>query len=314
MGDQARWISVGELAEAFGPDSHTPVAVADLAGTVQTLHFEDERVVEHRFLSESALVWTVSGGPAEGATGKADYRALKVRKGIYFVDFVAHQAPPTAISLVLDLERQIATSLIARLPERPDVGRSLLARINAGEEPTAVSADFSSAAIGTPFTAATPRHESTRDLIGRRIEYTYSLTERYEHIYLNEHLYTWHCLLGSEKGLADTDRCHHFNLGDQLYLFVWREKIVPTLGAVVVDLAAMRTMGKIYGHAQAGDPDGRPAQAGFAPADSVPAGAATTGGTIGRRASSPPPGVVNFLVGARARLLDVTVYGEESAR
>ena len=69
------------------------------------------------------------------------------------------------------------------------------------------------------------------------MEYTYSPTERYEHIYLNEDFYTWQCLMGSEKGLADTDRCHYLKLGEQLYLFVWREKIVPTLGAVVADFA-----------------------------------------------------------------------------
>ena len=33
-----------------------------------------------------------------------------------------------------------------------------------------------------------------------------------------------------------------------MYLFVWREKIVPTLGVVVLDLNAMRTTGKIFGY------------------------------------------------------------------
>ncbi len=33
-----------------------------------------------------------------------------------------------------------------------------------------------------------------------------------------------------------------------MYLFLWREKIVPTLGVVVLDLNAMRTTGKIFGH------------------------------------------------------------------
>jgi MoaF C-terminal domain len=140
---------------------------------------------------------------------------------------------------------------------------------------TAVSAVFSSAALDVPFTAATPRHEPTTDLIGRRVEYAYSPTERYEHIYLNKDFYTWHCLMGSEKGLADTDRCHYLKLGDELYLFVWREKIVPTLGAVVADFSVMRTMGKIFGHAQDG-----------------------------------PAGVVDFPVGARARLLNMTSHGE----
>jgi hypothetical protein len=309
MGDQARWISVGELAAAFGPDTYTPRPTSDLAGSAQTLYFDDNRVVEHRFLSDSRLAWTVDGGVADGTGGEAGYSALKVRDGIYFVDFVAHQTPPTAISLVLDLGQRIATALVARLPDSPDVGCSLASRIAAGEELTAVSVDFSSAAIGTPFTAATARHEPTCDLIGRRVEYTYSPTERYEHIYLNEDFYTWHCLLGSEKGLADTDRCHYFRLADQLYLFVWREKIVPTLGAVVADFVAMRTMGKIFGHAQVRDADGGHAQPGHAPS-----GSAQPRGVGGGHDGPAPPGLVNFLVGARARLLNVTGHdaGSES--
>ncbi|MFZ7125520.1 MAG: MoaF C-terminal domain-containing protein [Desulfobacterales bacterium] len=76
----------------------------------------------------------------------------------------------------------------------------------------------------------------------------YSDTETYEHIYLNEHLYTWHCLAGIEKGLADTDRCHAYRIGEGLYLFVWREKVVPTLGVVMIDLQRMKTTGKILGY------------------------------------------------------------------
>lgn len=34
----------------------------------------------------------------------------------------------------------------------------------------------------------------------------------------------------------------------KLYLFVWREKIVPTLGVVMIDLERMKTDGKIFGY------------------------------------------------------------------
>ena len=272
MSGPARWISVGELADAFDADNNAPAQTAELAGSTRTLHFEDGRIVEFRFLSASRLAWKTG----DDATDETGYFALKPRDGIYFVDLVTGESPPTAVSLVLDVEQNIATSLVARLPESADVGESLMARATRGDELTAVAADFSAAAIDAPFTAATPRHEETSDLVGRRVEYTYSATERYEHIYLNEHFYTWHCLLGSEKGLADTDRCHYLKLGEDLYLFVWREKIVPTLGAVVVDFRAMRTMGKIFGHAQRG-----------------------TGG--------PRAGVADFPVGARARLRNITL-------
>lgn len=70
----------------------------------------------------------------------------------------------------------------------------------------------------------------------------------YEHIYLNPMFYTWHCIEGVEKALADTDRCHHIKIDTNLYLFVWREKIVPTLGVVMIDLDKAKTTGKIVGY------------------------------------------------------------------
>ncbi len=84
----------------------------------------------------------------------------------------------------------------------------------------------------------------TDALIGMRDQYTYSPTERYEHIYLNNNLYAWQCL-DVEKGLADVDRCHYVQVAEDLYLFVWREKIIPTLGVILIDLQQMRTDGKI---------------------------------------------------------------------
>lgn len=35
---------------------------------------------------------------------------------------------------------------------------------------------------------------------------------------------------------------------DKLYFFVWREKIVATLGMLVIDLAQMKTTGRIIGY------------------------------------------------------------------
>jgi hypothetical protein len=232
-------------------------------------------VVEYRFADGARLRWAVTAGAGRGRQAEEAHFAFRVRDGVYLVDYVQSDTPATAVTLVADLVQGIATVVEARLPGAEPPG-SLWERITAGKELTAVSASFASAGIGAPFSAATPRHLPTADLVGRRVEYTYSPTERYEHVYLNEHFYTWHCLLGSEKGLADTDRCHYYKLEDDLYLFVWREKIVPTLGLVIVDFKAMRTMGKIFGYQ--GTPGGDP---------------------------------VDFAVGARARLLNVTVHEGE---
>lgn len=89
--------------------------------------------------------------------------------------------------------------------------------------------------------------ESVR-LIGLRNRYHYSLEEVYEHIYLNNNFYTWHCIKGSEAGLGGTDRCHDIKVAERLYLFVWREKIVPTLGVILIDMSRLKTDGKIFGY------------------------------------------------------------------
>lgn len=263
MSEASRWIPVGELAQAFKPDNNTLRPTEDLVGKTLDLHFENGQAITHRFGADGKLAWKTTAGAGmgpgaeePGAAGwgtEEAYFATKVREGIYFVDFVKHlERRATTVTLLLDLDLGIVTALIGRLPDESEAAGSPTERLAQGKELTAVSATFISGTVDVPFTADTPRHATTDELVGRRIEYTYSPTERYEHIYLNENFYTWQCLLGSEKGLADTDRCHYYKLAEDLYLFVWREKIVPTLGAVVVDFDQMKTTGKIFGYQGSG--------------------------------------------------------------
>lgn len=273
MAPETPWISVGELADAFAPDNHALPASGDLSGRVVTLSFEDGSAVEFHFAG-SRLTWKATAGERRGEGSEEAYRATRVREGIYFVDYLLHQERASSVSLVLDLNAGVATALLGRLPTEEEARTPLLDRIARGEDLTGVTATFLAGAVDRPFAPETSRHDPTGDLVGRRVEYTYSATERYEHVYLNPDFYTWHCLAGSEKGLADTDRCHYLRLAQDLYLFVWREKIVPTLGVVVVDFRALKTTGKIFGYEQ---------------------------GNFER--------LVNFPIGAYARVLNVTREG-----
>jgi hypothetical protein len=271
MSDSSRWITVGELAEAFTPETYAPLATPGLAETTLDLHGQDNQATTYRFKSGTQLSWARAAGDAGATFASENYVALALRDGLYFVDFLPHEEPATSVTLILDLTRSIATTLRARLPGETEASRPLSERIAREEELTAVATTFTSARLGAPFSPDTPRHLPSSDLVGRRVEYTYSPHERYEHVYLNERFYTWHCLQGREKGLADTDRCHYFSLAEELYLFVWREKIVPTLGVVIVDFREMRTRGKICGFRGDGSPE-----------------------------------LANFLVGAHAKLVNVT--------
>ncbi len=241
------WISVGELGVAFGSQANVLPPARQLAGISLPLSFEDGREVECTFLTDSLLTFTLRGVQTHGH-GPHPYRATQMRPGVYFVDFIVRHERASTVSLVLDRQRRIFTAVEGQLPTQEQMRQPFLEKIARVQELTSVRASFFSGAIDEPFTPRTQRHHHTTALVGRRIEYTYSPTERYEHIYLNERLYSWHCLEGSERGLADTDRCHYLEIAPDLYLFVWREKIVPTLGIVLLDLLMMQTTGKILGY------------------------------------------------------------------
>jgi hypothetical protein len=245
MSETQNWIPVGALGEAFTPDANVLPQALGLSCKALTLHLENGWIVELEFSAAQTLEWTIRGADAGHSIPCS---VTELRPQIYFVDFIDPTRLAATVSVVLDMGRRICTVVLGGLPTATQVAKPMLERIAAGGELTDVEATFLSGAIDAPFTSDTERHRATSELVGQRIEYAYSATERYEHVYLNDRLYTWHCLAGSEKGLADTDRCHYFRLAHLLYLFVWREKLVPTLGVVVVDLEQMKTTGKIFGY------------------------------------------------------------------
>lgn len=181
-----------------------------------------------------------------GADGTADLGGVRggvhvtsLRPGVQF----ARQLSGTRGLELLVIADGGFTRVSAQLPDAATARESAWTRVQRGAEPTGVTAVFRHGQL----TADGRLHAATRELVGLRNRYTYSPTESYEHIYLSEHRYTWHCLSGVEAGLADTDACHAIRVADGLVLFVWREKIVPTLGAVLIDLHQLRADGALFG-------------------------------------------------------------------
>jgi len=240
MTKASEWISVGALGDAFAADNNCLAQARDLAGRRLELHYEDGRAAALAFGPGGTL--SLDGGAVEqcGIT--------MPRPGIYFVDYLPKAAPRDGISFVLNLEAGSFIELATTLPTREQAHLPMLERVARGMELTAVPLRLQRGTINRPYAddAALPR--PTTALLGKRIEYRYSPHERYEHIYLNPGFYTWRCIAGAERGLAETDACCYYAIAPELYLFVWREKIVPTLGVVMVDLRAMKTTGKIMGY------------------------------------------------------------------
>jgi hypothetical protein len=246
MDKDVEWIQVGALADELSenvlPDS------ADLAGKTIRLFFENGTINCITFNDIHSLTWKVVEGDGKGSEDDEAYIATCPRQNIYFVDYIKHCDGATKISLVLDLESGIATAVIGTLPTEEEARTDPFRRAQSGMNLTAVDARFLSATIDREFGADEERHEPTTELVGKRVKYLYSEKDTYEHIYLNEKLFTWHCLAGIEKGLADTELCHHLKVADELYLFVWREKLIPTLGVVLVDFRKMKTTGMLFGY------------------------------------------------------------------
>lgn len=240
MTTSTTWISVGALGDAFAPDNHCLPPDAGLDGRTLQLHGEDSR--------NATLVFGAGGTLVRDGSAALECSVTRPRPGIWFVDYRSAAAPRGSTSLVLDLERGSFIEIDGELPTRADADIPMVTRAARGQELTPVRARIVRGTIDRPFAADAALPQPTRELLGKRIEYVYSPHERYEHIYLNEGFYTWRCLAGSERGLTDTDACHYYRIDDDLVLFVWREKIVPTLGVIMIDLRAMKTTGKIMGY------------------------------------------------------------------
>jgi hypothetical protein len=249
MTDVPKFIPVGELAEGYNkPDSNALPCVNDLSDKTLKLYFDNGWVIEHRFMDGNNLRWTMTAGENPGEQSNEAYTATNPRPGIYLVDFIKSKERAMTASLVLDFNQGIFTAVLAEMPTRKETIKPFIERIAAGQELTGVTATFLHGSIDSPYSTTTPRHEQTSELVGKRIEYTYAPNEKYEHVYINKNFYTWHCLRGPEKGLSDAERCDYYKIADNLYLFVWREKIIPTLGLILVDLRALQSTGKIVGY------------------------------------------------------------------
>jgi hypothetical protein len=249
----ADYIPVGELSIGFSEYSLPPTEC--LEGKRTELHYASGNEATLTFTRGGTLRWET-----EDKNGSEEficpYRAIIPREDFCFIDFIVPCGTGASLSVVLDMTSGIATAVTGILPNPEEVMIPLIDRAKRGLPLSPVRVIFEHAAIDGPFLDSTPRHGPTRDLVGKRIEWVYSSKDAYEHIYLNENTYSWHCIAGNEKGLADTDRCFFYKIADRLYLFVWIEKIVPTLGVLLEDLAIMRSYGKIFGY-QSHDMDGR---------------------------------------------------------
>lgn len=242
---QRDFVTVQELSEGFS--EYSLPQRQDLIGKTFELYYEAGHKAIYSFIDEETVKCMVETSDNTEKIA-AIYNAVSPREGIYFVDFVWSYGDTKSITTIFDFNQNIATTAIGILPTKDEVQISQFERGDKGLPLTSVKVNFEHASINKPFTVDTLKHIRTTELVGRRVQWVYSVNDVYEHVYLNENFYSWQCLKGIEKGLCDTDKCHYFKLADNLYWFIWQERIVPTIGSVMEDFNAMRSYGKLYGY------------------------------------------------------------------
>ncbi|GII85809.1 hypothetical protein Ssi03_37990 [Sphaerisporangium siamense] len=163
-------------------------------------------------------------------SGEDWYEAVEVRLGVWFLTLRRGDEPRHADVLVV----------------REDTGRTLRVASDVAPEPTPgeprVGQTFTPGTLaGVEVSGAEPA--PTRDLIGWRAQYHYGPGLLYEHVYLNSERYAWQCLAGAQRGQGDVDLAATWSLGDGLYVFTFREFLIPVATTWLYDLDAMRTTG-----------------------------------------------------------------------
>ena len=226
------WAPLTEMADGFDeylPDLSRALDGEEIVLDARYLDGGSDFTLSQKF-SGSAVEWAVLENGTETARGSDSYELFEMQPGLFYIHYLrAAEDHPVAFSAAIDTASGQVTGAIGELglDPRPEAARQQW---------------FQGQIAGS---GATPEdaHTVTDELIGRRVRYAYSGEDVYDHVYLNENIFTWLCVGGTELGVGDTERCTYFKLRDNTYLFSWLEKNLGVEGMVLIDLAAHRTVG-----------------------------------------------------------------------
>ena len=241
--DTSTWLPLDGLAPGF--DANKAPHTTALSGRQIDLTAPNGTRIAHRF-ADDEVTWAYTpgeGDPTAAATDTDAYEAIEVDEDLFYVQFHHRYLPNEAVSLVIDLRAGRVLSIISEILPALEPGR------------TRVVHHFGTATIdGAEPTGAEP-HPTTA-LIGRRVEWVYSTEHAYEHVYLSERWYSWQCLAGPERGLADTDENSVWEVRPGIYVFAWREKVIPCASVTIADhrdVTKIRSHGVLFGLDETGE-------------------------------------------------------------
>jgi hypothetical protein len=236
--DTDLWLPLDGLAPGFDAFRAPHTTALDGKTFTADMHGHDARVT-YAF-AEGRIESTVAGVAGFGPAS-ATYEAAEVADDLFYVQFAPEQRPHEAVSLFIDFAAGTGLSVLTLIG--PD-----------GQLPVRVTQQFVPFTIeghASPGTLPAP----SNNLVGYRAWWRYSDVHAYEHVYLSEHWYTWHCLAGPEKTLADTDEQTTYEVRPGFYVFAWREKVIPCAAVTIADhrdAANLRSHGALFGLDESG--------------------------------------------------------------
>lgn len=241
LSDTSTWLPLDGLAPGF--DASKAELSDALDGRTFTVVDDRGTRITHTF-GPGTVSWKYEPGRGDDtapAEDTDDCEVIEVAEDLFYAQFHHRYLPNEAVTLILDLASGHALSVI-----------SILGQASPGK--TAVQMVFAPGLIeGIEIRGEAPA--PTQELIGRRVLWVYSSIHAYEHVYLSPHWYTWQCLAGPEQGLADTDANTVWKVRPGIYVFTWREKVIPC-GSVTIadhrDQKAIRSHGVLFGWDESG--------------------------------------------------------------
>ncbi|GAB6856858.1 MoaF C-terminal domain-containing protein [Microbacterium xylanilyticum] len=241
--DTSTWLPLDGLAPGF--DANKEPHTTALSGREINLTAPNGTRIAHVF-GDDEVTWTYTPGDGDETAPASDtdaYEAIEVDDDLFYVQFHHRYLPNEAVSLVIDLRAGRVLSNISEILATAEQGR------------TRVQHHFATATIDGVEELGPELHPTTA-LIGRRVEWVYSDIHAYEHVYLSERWYTWQCLAGPERGLADTDENSVWEIRPGIYMFAWREKVIPCASITVADhrdINKIRSHGVLFGLDETGE-------------------------------------------------------------
>lgn len=231
MDKPADWKDYDDFAA--GIDTNRLPTTDALAGQEFIITLSTGQALIYQFKDQETMAW--KDGDASGTDW---YEALLVAPDVYFIDTLCASKPRDARTLILNTETRRVLSILSHVRDEAEKveGEPLVTQL------------FETGVIGDPAQPpGGPLPAPTRDLIGLRTFNRYSPNHLYEHVYLSSQRYCWQCLVGEQRGHGDVDLATTYKFDEQLYLFTFREFIIPVASVFFYNFNDMHSTGKFLG-------------------------------------------------------------------